>query len=208
MIDLTKDAGVWTVTLNRPDKANSLTKAMLEELAQIASDAAGNAQVLVLTGAGKVFSAGADLDEARAGLATDDVWERLSGAIARAPCLTIAALNGTLAGGAMGMALACDIRIAVPTAKFFYPVMKLGFLPQPSDPARMSALIGPARTKMILMAGQKIVAEEAFSWGLIDRVVEGEVLIDTALELADHARAQSPDHVAVMKAMIPSSHRC
>lgn len=208
MIDLTKNAGVWTVTLNRPDKANSLTKAMLEELAQIASDAAGNAQVLVLTGAGKVFSAGADLDEARAGLATDDVWERLSGAIARAPCLTIAALNGTLAGGAMGMALACDIRIAVPTAKFFYPVMKLGFLPQPSDPARMSALIGPARTKMILMAGQKIVAEEAFSWGLIDRVVEGEVLIDTALELADHARAQSPDHVAVMKAMIPSSHRC
>ena len=204
MIDLTKDAGVWTVTLNRPDKANSLTKAMLEELAQIAGDAAGNAQVLVLTGAGKVFSAGADLDEARAGLATDDVWERLSGAIARAPCLTIAALNGTLAGGAMGMALACDIRIAVPTAKFFYPVMKLGFLPQPSDPARMSALIGPARTKMILMAGQKIVAEEAFSWGLIDRVVEGEVLIDTALELADHARAQSPDHVAVMKAMIPS----
>ena len=204
MINLTKDAGVWTVTINRPDKANSLTKAMLEELAQIAGDAAGNAQVLILTGAGKVFSAGADLDEARAGLATDDVWERLSGAIARAPCLTIAALNGTLAGGAMGMALACDIRIAVPTAKFFYPVMKLGFLPQPSDPARMSALIGPARTKMILMAGQKIVADEALSWGLIDRVVEGEALIDTALELADHARGQSPDHVAVMKAMIPS----
>lgn len=206
MINLTKDAGVWTVTLNRPDKANSLTKAMLEELAQIAGDAAGNAQVLILTGEGKVFSAGADLDEARAGLATDDVWERLSGAIAAAPCLTIAALNGTLAGGAMGMALACDIRIAVPSAKFFYPVMKLGFLPQPSDPARMSALIGPARTKMILMAGQKIVADEALSWGLIDRVVEGEVLIDTALDLADHARGQSPDHVAVMKAMIPSSH--
>ncbi len=202
MINLTKDAGVWTVTLNRPDKANSLTKAMLEELAQIAGDAAGNAQVLILTGEGKVFSAGADLDEARAGLATDDVWERLSGAIANAPCLTIAALNGTLAGGAMGMALACDIRIAVPTAKFFYPVMKLGFLPQPSDPARMSALIGPARTKMILMAGQKIMAEEALSWGLIDRVVDGEALIDTALDLADHARAQSPDHVATMKAMI------
>ncbi len=204
MINLTKDAGVWTVTLNRPDKANSLTKAMLEELAQIAGDAAGQAQVLILTGEGKVFSAGADLDEARAGLATDDVWERLSGAIAAAPCLTIAALNGTLAGGAMGMALACDIRIAVPSAKFFYPVMKLGFLPQPSDPARMSALIGPARSKMILMAGQKIVADEALSWGLIDRVVDGEALIDTALDLADHARGQSPDHVAVMKAMIPS----
>lgn len=203
MINLTKEDGVWTVTINRPDKANSLTKAMLEELAQIAQDAAGDARVLVLTGEGKVFSAGADLDEARAGLATDDVWERLSGAIARAPCLTIAALNGTLAGGAMGMALACDIRIAVPTAKFFYPVMKLGFLPQPSDPARMAALIGPARTKMILMAGQKILTDEALSWGFIDRIVEEDALMPAALDLADHARGQSPDHVATMKAMVP-----
>ncbi|MDA5092911.1 enoyl-CoA hydratase/isomerase family protein [Aliiroseovarius sp. KMU-50] len=204
MINLIKDDGVWTVTINRPDKANSLTKAMLEELAQIAQGAAGDARVLILTGEGKVFSAGADLDEARAGLATDDVWERLSGAIARAPCLTIAALNGTLAGGAMGMALACDIRIAVPTAKFFYPVMKLGFLPQPSDPSRMAALIGPARSKMILMAGQKILAEEALSWGLIDRIVDADALITSALDLADHARGQSPDHVAAMKAMLPA----
>lgn len=203
MINLTKEDGVWTVTINRPDKANSLTKAMLEELAQIAQDAAGDARVLVLTGEGKVFSAGADLDEARTGLATDDVWERLSGAIARAPCLTIAALNGTLAGGAMGMALACDIRIAVPTAKFFYPVMKLGFLPQPSDPVRMAALIGPARTKMILMAGQKILTDEALSWGFIDRIVEEDALMPAALDLADHARGQSPDHVATMKAMVP-----
>ena len=69
------------------------------------------------------------------------MWERLSGAIASLPCLTIAALNGTLAGGAMGMVLACDLRIAVPGAKFFYPVMKLGFLPQPSDPKRLAALV-------------------------------------------------------------------
>lgn len=204
MINLTKENGVWTVIINRPDKANSLTKAMLEDLVQIAQDAAGDARVLILTGEGKVFSAGADLDEARSGLATDDVWERLSGAIAKAPCLTIAALNGTLAGGAMGMALACDIRIAVPSAKFFYPVMKLGFLPQPSDPARMATLIGPARTKMILMAGQKILADEALSWGLIDRIVAGDGLMPAALDLADHARGQSPDHVATMKAMVPA----
>ena len=66
--------------------------------------------------------------------------------------MSIAALNGTLAGGAMGMALACDM-IAVASAKFFYPVMKLGYLPQPSDPMRMRALIGPARAKMIPMGG-------------------------------------------------------
>jgi len=76
------------------------------------------------TGVGKVFSAGADLDAARAGLATSPLWEELSGAIARSPAMTVAALNGTLAGGACGMALACDIRIAADHAKFFYPVSK------------------------------------------------------------------------------------
>lgn len=202
MIDLQKDNGVWIVTLNRPEKANSLTKTMLEDLAQIAMSAAGDARVLILTGKGNVFSAGADLDEARAGLAVDDVWERLSNAVSAAPCLTIAALNGTLAGGAFGMALACDIRIAVPEAKFFYPVMKLGFLPQPSDPRRMAGLIGPARTKMILMSGQRILSDEALRWGLVDRLVPGDALIETALELADDARSQSAEHVAEMKQMI------
>ncbi|GHF06916.1 enoyl-CoA hydratase [Aliiroseovarius zhejiangensis] len=205
MIDLAKQDGVWIVTLNRPDKANSLTKAMLEELAQIAMDAAGEARVLILTGAGKVFSAGADLDEARSGLAVDGVWERLSNAVSAAPCLTIAALNGTLAGGAFGMALACDIRIAVPEASFFYPVMKLGFLPQPSDPRRMVGLIGPARTKIILMSGQKVQADEALQWGLVDRLVPRDALMTAALDLADAARAQQADHVAQMKQMIPET---
>ncbi len=182
MIELTQDDGLWTVTLNNPDKANALTTSMLGELVRIA-EAATEARALILTGAGRVFSAGADLEEARAGLATSDLWERLSGAIADLPCLTVAALNGTLAGGANGMVLACDLRIAVPAAKFFYPVMKLGFLPQPSDPKRMAALIGPSRTKMILMAGQKITAEEAYEFGLVDRVVEPDQLMPTAREL-------------------------
>ncbi|MGR3815620.1 MAG: enoyl-CoA hydratase/isomerase family protein [Cognatishimia activa] len=201
MIDLAKDdAGLWTVTINRPDKANSLTKAMLEELTEIAL-AAQDARALVITGVGKVFSAGADLDEARAGLATDGVWERLSGTIADLPCLTIAALNGTLAGGAMGMALACDMRIAAPHAKFFYPVMKLGFLPQPSDPKRMAALIGPSRTKLVLMGGQKISAQEAYEFGLVDRIVEAEALLPTARDLAEHVLAADPVLAADIKAL-------
>jgi enoyl-CoA hydratase/carnithine racemase len=179
MIELDQDGGIWTVTLNRPDKANALTEDMLRELCEI-MERAGEARAVILTGRGKIFSAGADLDAARAGLAVSDLWERLSGAIADLPGLTIAALNGTLAGGAMGMALACDIRIAVPGAKFFYPVMKLGFLPQPSDPPRMTALIGPSRTKLILMGGQKIPTDEALAFGLIDRVVTADDLIETA----------------------------
>lgn len=194
MIELNKTDAVWTVTINRPDKANSVTHAMLTELAEIA-ESAGNARGFILTGAGKVFSAGADLEAARAGLAVSDVWERLSGALAALPCLKIAALNGTLAGGSVGMALACDIRIAVPTAKIFYPVMKLGFLPQPSDPKRMAALIGPARTKLILMGGQKITADEAFAFGLIDRIVAPEDLLPTAQALLADSAAAKPELV-------------
>ncbi len=193
MIRLDRDGGLWTVTLDRPDKANALTPAMLRELADIA-EGAGAARALILTGTGKVFSAGADLDAAKAGLAVSPDWERLSGAIARLPGLTIAALNGTLAGGATGMALACDIRIAVPGTKFFYPVMKLGYLPQPSDPARLAALIGPARARMILMAGQKIDADTALSWGLIDRIVADDLLA-AARDLAADTLA-APEHIA------------
>ncbi|MBT8168736.1 enoyl-CoA hydratase/isomerase family protein [Phaeobacter gallaeciensis] len=191
MIELSKDNGLWIVTINRPDKANSLTEDMLRELAEIA-ESATEAKALILTGTGKVFSAGADLEAAKAGLATSDLWERLSGAIAALPCLSIAALNGTLAGGSNGMALACDLRIAVPTAKFFYPVMKLGFLPQPSDPKRMAALIGPSRTKLIFMAGQKIMADEAYGFGLVDRVVEPDALMDVARELVADSIAAKP----------------
>lgn len=203
MIELAIDGGLWTVTLNRPDKANSVTKAMLEKLDTIATRAGSEgARVLVLTGAGKVFSAGADLDEARAGLATDGVWERLSTRIAGLPCLTIAALNGTLAGGAMGMVLACDLRIAVPGAKFFYPVMKLGFLPQPSDPGRLVALVGPSRAKMILMGGVKATAEVALAWGLLDRIVEPEALLAEVAALSADTLAASAAHVAAIKALI------
>ncbi|CUH99123.1 enoyl-CoA hydratase/isomerase family protein [Leisingera aquaemixtae] len=189
------DSGLWTITINRPDKANSLTGAMLTELAEIA-ERAQEARGLILTGTGKVFSAGADLDEARAGLATSPVWERLSNAMAAVPCLKVAVLNGTLAGGANGMVLACDVRLAVPSAKVFYPVMKLGYLPQPSDAGRMAALIGPARTKMILAAGQKITAQEAYDYGLVDRIVEPDALMATAQDLLAHSLAAKPETAA------------
>ena len=192
MITLDRQEGLWKITLNRPEKANALTAAMLQDLAEIA-EAAQQARGLIITGAGGVFSAGGDLDEMTDGLATSALWERLSTAIAAVPGLSIAALNGTLAGGAMGMALACDIRLAVPQAKFFYPVMKRGFLPQPSDPVRMSALIGPARTKLILMGGQKLTAQEALQFGLIERVVEPEDLLPTAENIAADTMAASPE---------------
>ena len=204
MIRVAQEGAVWTLTLDRPDKANSLTAEMLQDLCAAVEDAArSEACAIILTGTGRVFSAGADLDEARAGLATSPLWEDLSSRIAQAECLTIAALNGTLAGGAFGMALACDLRICVPGAKFFYPVMKLGFLPQPSDPGRLAALVGPARAKMILMAGARTEAEEARDWGLVDRIVPAEDLMAAAQALCADALSARPAHVAAIKRLIP-----
>lgn len=202
MILATRDDRLLTLTIDRPDKANSLTREMLGSLADHVEAASADEGInaLILTGEGKAFSAGADLEAAKAGLATDAVWERLSSAIASAPFLTIAALNGTAAGGALGMVLACDLRVAVPTAKIFYPVMRLGFLPQPSDPARLSALVGPSRAKLILLAGWRIEAEEALEIGLVDRL--SETPADTARALAEDALQADRSHVAGIKAMM------
>lgn len=191
------------LTLDRPDKANALTRAMLAELEAHLAALAGRADALILTGAGPVFSAGADLDEARAGLAVDPVWGRVTGALARFPGLTVCALNGTLAGGAFGLALACNIRLAVPGARFFYPVMKLGFLPQPADPGRLAALVGPGRAALILAAGLRATADQALAWGLVDLLVEPAGLMERAHALAADALAAPPGHAGRIAAMIP-----
>lgn len=202
MIRVQNEADCCLITLARPEKANALTEAMLEALASAATDAAATgAKVLILTGEGKVFSAGADLDGMKAGLGLSPAWEAASGAISAFPGLSIAALNGTLAGGAMGAALACDLRIAVPSANFFYPVMRLGYRPQPSDPGRLAALVGLSRARMILLAGQRIDAETALGWGLIDRICPPESLTDTAMSLAEAALGADPGHVKALKRM-------
>ncbi|MCO4848583.1 MAG: enoyl-CoA hydratase/isomerase family protein [Yoonia sp.] len=200
MIRSSTDGDCLIITLDRPDKANALTPDMLEKLAQTVEGA--TAKVVILTGTGRVFSAGADLDAARAGLAKSPLWERLSGAVANYAGLTITAINGTVAGGATGMVLACDLRISVAEAKFFYPVMRLGFLPQPSDVKRLGALVGPARTKFILMAGQKVPAGDALGWGLVDQIVPAEDLIGSAKVLASDALAASHAHITAIKRMI------
>ena len=199
MIITESDRGCTILRLSRSQKANALTGTMLRDLCTAV--AAADSKVLILTGEGTVFSAGADLDEMKAGLGTSPAWEALSSAIASYPGLTIAALNGTLAGGAMGMALACDLRISVPEARFFYPVMRLGYLPQPSDPGRLAALVGPSRARMILLAGQRIGAEEALAWGLIDRIAAPEVLMENARMLAADALGADQGHLHAIKRM-------
>jgi enoyl-CoA hydratase/carnithine racemase len=202
MIEAHTNGARCTITLNRPDKANALTAEMLEALERKVGEAEGaGVPVVILTGAGKVFSAGADLEAARAGLTTNAVWERLSTRIARYPGLTIAALNGTCAGGALGMMLACDMRVAVDSAKVFYPVLKNGFLPQPSDPRRLAALCGLSRAKMILLAGQKIDAQTAHAWGLFDVLTTKDTLTETVTALSEDATRADPALLAQIKAL-------
>jgi len=202
MIESHTENARCTITLNRPDKANALTAEMLITLERMVGEAeAAGVPVLVLTGAGKVFSAGADMDALQDGLTTHAAWEQLSTRIARYPGLTVAALNGTCAGGAMGMMLACDLRVAVDTAKVFYPVLKNGFLPQPSDPRRLAALCGLSRAKTILLAGQKIDAQTALSWGLLDRLTPAESLWEAVADLTADAERASPALLAQIKAL-------
>ena len=193
--------GVLTLTIDRQDKANALTAEMLGTLADHVEAAAidKGVKVVMLTGAGKVFSSGADLAEVGKSLSTDPAWERLSAAIASSPVLTIAVLNGTVAGGAIGMVLATDLRIAVPTAKLFYPVIRLGFLPQPSDPGRLAAIVGPSQAKRILLTGAVVTADEAIKMNLFDRLDADPMA--AALEMVADTLSADRDHVAAIKAL-------
>jgi enoyl-CoA hydratase/carnithine racemase len=206
MIDLHQNGARWTVTLDRADKANALSVAMLTRLDEIfaAAQQTRDLRLLVVTGAGnRVFCAGADLTQTKgdAPITTHPIWESVSQRLANLPCLTIAALNGTLAGGGFGLALACDLRIAVPDARFFYPVLANGFLPQPSDVTRLIALIGPAKTKLILLAGQKLDAAEALEIGLIDRIVTPAQMSGTITELATAALNANESVLTAIKQM-------
>ena len=202
MIKVSVHGDLVEVTLNRPDKANALTAPMLAQLIDAIVEFGPKAKVLVLTVSGKVFSAGADLEAVKDGLAVSPLWEELSGAIAELGCFTIAKLNGTLAGGAFGMALASDVRVCVPGAKFFYPAIKLGVLPQPSDPVRLAALVGPARAKMILVAGQKISAQTAYEWGLVDAIFAPDGLADGVADIAAAALDAKRDRIAAIKTLV------
>jgi enoyl-CoA hydratase/carnithine racemase len=196
------DGGLCTITLDRPEKRNALTRGMLTDLVD-AVDRAADAAALVITGSGPVFSAGADLAEVRQGLDTDPLWEELSGRIAALPFPTLAALNGSVAGGGFGMVLACDMRIAVPEATLFWPVIANGLKPRPSDPVRLAALVGPGRARMMLLTGERIGAEEARLFGLVDRIVPAGELAGEAARLLAPALAAMPAHVAALKRAVP-----
>ncbi|MEM9850368.1 MAG: enoyl-CoA hydratase/isomerase family protein [Pseudomonadota bacterium] len=195
--------GIWRVTIDRPEKANAVDLPSLRALAEAAHAAHRDPDLraFVLTGAGdRAFCAGADVAEGvdMFAFTRDPAWPAASGAIAALPCLTIAALNGTVAGGGFCPMLACDVRVAVPGAKFFYPVLKRGFLPQPEDVTRLQTLIGPGQARRILMGGAKLSADEALACGLVDALAPDGLDTAVAPLLADAAAAK-PESIAAIK---------
>lgn len=199
-----KKGPLWTLRLNRPHKANALSVEMLETLKTRLVEAAEDSalRTLIITGTGeRVFCAGADLSELirEPDDAQDSLWKDVSGALNSLPLLTIAMINGHCIGGAMTLALGCDIRVSVPQASFSYPVLKNGILPGAEDVSRMRALMGPGRTSAILLADQKINAEQALMWGLVDYLVELQELEALVRTLAQTATESAGDHLAAMK---------
>lgn len=214
---LTRDGAVATVTLNRPERRNSLSDEMLTELAAAFAELRDDAtiRVVILTGAPPVFSAGADAGHAKAATPEERrrlflsrksqfrrLFERANTALEGLEQPTIAAVNGHAVGGGWGLALACDFRIAAAAAQFWIPEVDLGVPLGVATTTRFVRMVGPARAKEIIMGGARYSAADAQAWGLVHRVVPGAEL---AMEVRDYALmlAKKPFRpLAEMKARI------
>lgn len=204
LVQTKRHGGLLQITLNRPNKANSLTQVMLHRLHDIFLQAAEDPDLraLTITGAGeRVFCGGADLAEVS--FDRDDpkeaIWNEMAAALAAVPILTIAMINGACIGGGMTLALGCDVRLCIPKSVFGYPVLQNGILMGPTDAVRLHALIGPGRASLFLLCGQRIDAGEALNWGLVDRVVEPGSLEWATQDLCQLALAADGEHLAALK---------
>jgi 2-(1,2-epoxy-1,2-dihydrophenyl)acetyl-CoA isomerase len=189
--------GVARLTLNRPDKLNSFTAAMHEEirdaLARVRTET--GVRVLLLTGAGRGFCAGQDLGDravAPGGAAVDlgDSVERYYAPLVRTlrglPLPVICAVNGVAAGAGANLAFACDLVLAKRSASFLQPFCKLGLLPDTGGTYFLPRLVGAARAIGLAMLGDKLPAQQAADWGLIWRCVDDDTFVEETEKLVAH----------------------
>jgi enoyl-CoA hydratase/carnithine racemase len=200
-----REGAACVLTLSRPDKLNALSTDVERALvAALASADVGENRCVILTGAGRAFSAGADLSEPRRddpdGIAayyrdTGDVYER----VAAFPRPVIAAIHGYCLGGGLELALAADFRIADGTAVFGLPEVELGIVPSSGGTHRLVRIVGPARAKELMLLRERFDAAEAFRLGLLTEVVEEGKSLGRALELAERLASLPPLAVAAAK---------
>jgi enoyl-CoA hydratase/carnithine racemase len=199
---------VCTITLNRPEKRNALTTAMVDRLRTTVEElaASDDVRVLIICGAGAAFCAGMDLRELeaqRAAGAVDlDALERALAALERCPQPTIAAVQGDAIAGGCELALHCDLRLAADTARFAMPLARIGIAVPVTLTWKLVDSIGAAATKEMLFTGEPIGAEAALALGMVNRVVAAADLAGAVAELARTIARNAPLSVRAMKAFV------
>ena len=214
-LQLAFDAGIATLTLNRPDKRNAISYELIDDLLRALEEVKNSsAQVLILTGAGKAFCSGMDLDNLKALTGrtpeqnVDD--SRKMASLFRSlygfPKPTIAAVNGAAVAGGAGIATLCDFTLAVPEAKFGYTEVRIGFVPAIVSTFLLRQ-VGEKVARALLLTGRLFDAQEAVRIGLINEIVPPERLLDRARELATQIMENSPMSLAYTKRLLSDHAR-
>jgi enoyl-CoA hydratase len=215
---LETDGRIATLTFNRPEKRNPLNEEIVLELEgllhQVRDDK--DVRILIFTGTGNTFSAGADLSHVKGitdreerqrifaplGKRRGRLIGRLLDVLVHLEQVTIAAINGYAIGGGWSLALGCDLRIAVEGAEFWFPEVDLGVPLSPHSTALLAAHVGPSLAKEIIITCRHFKAEELLPLGLVNRVVKKEALYPTVHELAQSLAEKNPNAVMVSKATV------
>jgi methylglutaconyl-CoA hydratase len=204
------DSSIATITLNRPEKRNAISFQLVDDLlATLGEIERSSAQIVILTGSGKAFCAGMDLDELKslAGKSHPDnikdstTMARMFRRLYEFPKPTIAAVNGAAIAGGTGLATMCDFTLAVPEAKFGYTEVRIGFVP-----AIVSSIlvwqVGHKIARDLLLTGRFFAAGEAQQYGLVNEVVDPDRLMPRARELASQLMENSPSSLVATKKLI------
>ncbi len=207
------DDHIATVTIDRPERRNALSRQAWLELRTAIQRLADEERVrgMIVTGAGdRAFAAGADvaeLAEREPAVALDGLAQRILLEVERLPFPTIAALNGDALGGGWELCLACDLRVAVRTARVGFPEVSLGIMPGAGGSIRLLRHVGLGLAKEWIFTGRILTAEEASTYGLLNRVVEPGEAMPAALELMETLVAQPPTSIRLAKLVLDAASR-
>src|SRR4029079_10918552 len=212
-IDFKANGPVARITLNRPDRLNSFTAQMHQELRDALANL-GDARVVVITGAGRGFCAGQDLHErtvaagghpADLGVTVETLWNPLIETLTALPQPVIARVNGVAAGAGANVAFACDIVVAAKSAKFIQSFSSIGLIPDSGGTWALPRLVGQPRALGLALTGEPLPAETAAEWGLIWKAVE-DAQLDTEVDaIATKLASLPPLGLAAIKQMMRSS---
>jgi 2-(1,2-epoxy-1,2-dihydrophenyl)acetyl-CoA isomerase len=200
-IALKQENAIATLTLNRPDVLNALHKDMAQEMIDAVDfiRESSNARVLIITGAGRAFAAGADLNQMAedVGGQLETHFNPLLERLQALPCPIIGSINGAAAGVACSLALACDFVIAARSAYFLQAFVNIGLVPDMGSTWLLPRLVGLPRAREMMLLGERISAEKAAEWGLIYKMVEDDALAAETHSLAQRF-ANGPKHSYAM----------